>query len=812
MEQLLQDVRFGIRALARTPGFTLVAVTILALGIGVNVSIFTVANAWLFRPIDAADPGRVVRVYSNQFSNTRARTYQILRDRQTTLSAIAGYQFTSFGVRIDQETEQHFGEMVSGDFFPLLGVTAGFGRVLRPADDRADAPPVTVLSHVFWAKRFGASRDVIGRSIALNGRPFTIVGVAPPGFTGPLAPISGDLWVPLASDAVLRPALDPSVRLDAMSLQIIGRLKPGVHITQAQAELDGIGREVRAADGVTADSPAISVYPATTLPPEISRAVEFFAAAVLTLGGIVLIIVCVNVANLVLARSAGRNVEMAVRQALGAGRRRLIRQLVTENLLLAGAGAAGGVLLALWSTRALMAMRLPTPVPMELSFPVDIRVLAFTAGAALVATVVFGLAPALGASRLDLVGALKDTQSAPRHRRLRTTFLVAQVSMSVLLLIVAGLFIRSFQSARTIDLGFDARPVLTASLDLDAGGYSPDRAHELLQQLSARLRTSAGIVSSSVIDYVPLTLSNTAEHWLRDGDPPLTADRPPLTPLVYENRIGPDYFKTMQIPLLAGRDFTYQDDDRRPRVAIVNETMASTFWPDRNPLGQRLRLAGANVQPAGTIEVVGVARDSKYVSVGEPSRPFLYLAFAQNYEPRLSLLIRTTSATPASASPLVREAVRALDPALPLFNLQTMADATSISLLAARFTGQLLAALGLAALVLAALGIYGVLSFIVRTRAREIGLRLAIGATPRAVATMIVRQAMVWTIAGAAIGVTLALLLTRVLASALYGVSPNDPATLIGVTALLSAVACVAALLPARRASRLDPLKALRER
>lgn len=811
MPLLFQDVRYGLRTLARTPGFTVMAVAVLALGIGVNATVFSLANAFFLRPLPVSDPGTIVRVYSNRFSNVRYRTYLELRDRNSTLAGLAAFQLRSFGLRIDADTEHAFGETVTGNYFPVLGVAPARGRLLGPSDDRAGAPAAVVLSHAFWVRRFGRSPEAVGRTLSLNDQPFTIVGVAPEGFTGVLAPLAGDLWVPLATDALLRPAVDEATRLDTMSFHLTGRLKPGVDRAQAQADLDTIGRQLRAAAGEP-ERPqrAVTVYGSTMLHPEASQPVTAFTAVLMTVVALVLLIVCVNVANLVLARAAGRDVELAVRQSLGAGRGRLIRQLLTENLILSLAGAAGGLAIAFWCTRLVMTARIPAPVPVALDLSIDVRVLAFTTFVAIVATLAFGVAPALSASKIDLVRALKGIGGdGSGHGRLRSAFLVAQVSMSVLLLVTAGLFIRSFRNAQSIDPGFDAGHVLTASIDLETRGYPESRGREFIRSLAERLETAPDVVSANVVDIAPLTLSNRTTYMLRDGDVQPSRDQPPPTPQIYVNAVGPGHFKTLKIAVLAGRDFTHLDGAAAPGVAIVNETLARRFWPGKEAVGQRLRPLGDGANVRESVEIVGVVRDSKYVTVGEAPRPFLYRPLTQQYTPRVTLLVRTAG-TPASALSTIKQEVRALDPGLPVFNVSPLADAISISLLPARIAGGLLGALGMLALALAALGIYGVLSFLVRARTREIGIRVAIGATPRAVVALVVRQAMTWTVAGGVIGLGLALLVTRFLEGFLYGIRPTDPLTFGGVTLLLALVACVAALVPAARASRLDPLVALR--
>jgi predicted permease len=811
MSELIQDVRYGFRALGCTPGFTAIAVAVLALGIGANATVFSLANAFFLRPLPVSDPDTFVRVYSNRFSNTRYPTYAELRARNSILAELAGFQLRSFGLRVDADNEHTFGEIVTGNYFPTIGASAASGRLLVESDDVAGAPPVVVLSHAFWMRRFGGAPDAVGRTIALNGQPFTIVGIAPQGFTGILTPLAGSLWVPLASDALLRPGPDLAARMARDSFHLAGRLKPGVDRARAQVDLDTIGRQIRAAEGQPdRGTPAVTVYGATMLHPEMSLAVTVFTGILLAVVALVLMIVCVNVANLVLARAAGRDREIAVRQSLGAGRGRLIRQLLTENLILSLGGAAAGLGLAYWCIRFVMAMPLPVPVPVTLDLSLDMRVVAYTAGIAILATLGFGLAPALTASRVDLVRALKGAGAdTPRHGRLRSAFLIGQVAMSVLLLVVAGLAIRSVRSAQAIDTGFDSTGVIAGSVDLETRGYSPERAAQFLRSLIERLESTPGVVAANAVDIVPLTLSNQTTRKLRDGDPRPAAGEAPVTPMIYTNAVGPGHFKTLKIPLVRGRDFTYLDTEAAPNVAIVNETMAERFWPGKDAVGQRLIPLDAGAAPAETLVVIGVVRDSKYVTIGEDPRSFMYQPLVQAYTPRVTLLVRGTG-TPADAIGTVKREMQALDGGLALFAVSSLDEAISISLVPARIAGALLGTLGLFALVLAALGVYGVLSFLVRSRTREIGVRVAIGATPRAVVAMVVRQAMVWTVTGMAIGLALAAVAARLLGSVLYGISPTDPVTFGAVILLLGGVAGLAAVIPALRASRLDPLVALR--
>ena len=807
---LRHDLRYACRTLARTPGFTATAIAVLAIGLGVNAVVFSLANAFFLRPLPVEDPGTLVRVYLNRFSNVPYATYLDLRDRNASLSGLAAFQGRSFGLGMDGETEHVFGEIVTGEYFTLLGVRPARGRMLVPSDDRAGAAPAAVLSHAFWTRRFGAAEEVVGQTIALNDRRFTIVGVAPRTFTGVLAPLAGELWVPLSTDALLRPGLDDTQRR-SLSLHLIGRLKPGIARGQAQAELESLARQLRRDAGEPEPrGAALTVYGSTMLHPEASSPVTIFTSGLMAVMGLVLLIVCVNVANLVLARGLGRQAELAIRQSLGAGKGRLIRQLLTENLMLSLAGACGGLVLATWCTRLLSAIRIPAPVPLALALPVDWRVLAFTSLLAVAAALASGALPALAASRVDLTTALKGAAGqSPQQHRWRSRFLVAQIAMSVLLLVTAGLLVRSVHQAVHIDTGFAAANVMTATIDLETRGYDEARGRDFIRRLAERLDAAPALAAATLADIVPLTLSNTASYLLREGDSvPARGERPAL-PAVYMNAVSPRHFETLGIRLLAGRDFRHEDDGSARNVGIVNETLARQFWPGKDAVGQRLRPMSEDAGPEAVIEIVGVARDSKYVTVGEAPRPFLYRPLAQAYTPRLTILAKSNDA-PAAAIAAIKGEVRALDPGLAVFNTIPLAEATAISLLPSRVAGTLVGSLGLLALALAGLGLYGVLSFLVHSRTREIGVRVALGAGPGAVAALVIRQALTWTFTGIALGMTLAFAMTRFIGAFLYGVSATDPLTFAGVLIALAFVACLAAAIPARRATRLDPLTALR--
>ena len=739
-------------------------------------------------------------MYSNRYSNTPYRSYLEYRERNSTLAGLAASQLQTFGLRIGAETEHAFGAIVSGEYFPVLGIVPAAGRLIGPSDDLATAPPVVVLSHAFWRQRLGGAPDAVGRTIALNDHPFTIIGVAQPDFRGMTPPIVGDLWVPLAADAVLRPALDPAVRLDTIRLQLVGRLKPRIDRARAQADLDTIGRQLSRARGEPDDRQAVTVYGSTVLVPEFSSPVAAFLAALMTLVALVLLIICVNLANLVLARAAGRRAELAIRQSLGAGRARLVRQLLTENALVALAGAAAGVSLAIWCTRLLMLVTLPTPFPLALDLSVDVRVLAFSAAAAIAAALAFGVLPALSASSIDLVSAVKSSGGGSRHGRLRSAFLVAQVALSVLLLIAAGLFVRSLRHARSIDPGFDAADILTASVDLETHGYSESRGRALIQSLTRRLEAAPGIAAVNIADIVPVTLSNSTTFLLRDADaPPAPGQRPP-TPPIYTNAVAPGHFRTLRIPMLAGRDFSDLDDAAAPRVAVVNETLARTFWPGEAALGQRLRPLASGRHHRGR-------RSRSRHQVCDPGRG----AEAVHVSPAFAGL----HAAPHDARPIGQPA-----------RVCGGDDQAGRSRIGCRACGlqrrpSVRRDVGVAPADAGCRNPAG------RARHARTGACCARGLR-RAVVSRYARahpksdsglpsarrrgpwrrwwygQAATWIVGGILIGMAIAFAASRLLEAFLFGISPTDPLTFVGVGVLLGLVALIAALVPAVRASRLD--------
>jgi len=809
IDALAQDLRYGLRMLLKNRGFSFVAVTALAFGIGTNVLIFTLANALLLRPLAVANPESVIRAYTNVHSNTSYADYLDYRDSNHTLSALAAFQMASVSIRADGPPEHAWGMTVSGNYFDALGVTAARGRAIAPADDRIGAPGAIVLSDGFWRRRFGGDPTLIGHPLIVNGNSFTIIGVAPPGFTGTMAPLLPELWIAWNAPG-FAPSRDDIIRRRGRSAHLIGRLQPGVSRLQTQADLSVRAAALALEHPDTNRDLTITVYPGRTLSDDFGSAPTLFVALLMVVVGLVLLIACTNLANLLLARSAARRREIATRLALGAGRRRLVRQLLTESLLLSCCGGLTAFVIAVIVAQVIATMRITAMVPVGLPLDFDWRVVTFGVGLSLCTTILFGLTPALAATKRDVVPGLKDGlgTSGSQKSRLRASLMIAQVAMSTLLLVSAGVLVRSLVGAQAIDRGFSSDHVLVANFDLDTRGYAPDRGATFYEQLVERVEQMPGVIAANVVDIVPLTLSNQTRTILKEGQrPPERADT--LLP-AYVNAVSRGHFRTLSIPLLSGRDFEATDRATSPQVAIVNQTLANRLWPRENPLGKRVREWDRRSSFGPWLEVVGLVRDSKYVTVGEDPKAFMYRPLAQAYKAEPTLLVKVAG-DPLAAFPSIRDQVQSLDRDLPVFGATTLDDATSISLLPMRIAATLAATLGVVALALAAIGLYGVMSYLVRQRTREIGIRMALGAQPKSVISLLTRQGMYWTLVGIAVGLGMCALVTRMFSGLLYGVGARDPVAFVSVPLLLAVTAYLACALPGYRASRMNPLTALRE-
>jgi predicted permease len=826
-DEMFQDLRFGARMLLKQKGFTAVAVLSLALGIGANTAIFSLADALLWRALPGTHNDRLFALVRGDGSGPTFSypDYVDYRGRNRVSAGLAAYEGVTFAYGNGDHSRVVMGELVTSNFFEVLGAPMAQGRAFLPEEDRAPgANPVVVVSHDFWQRGFGGDPQLIGKTAMFNNHSFTVVGVAAEGFAGASIPSRADVWVPMMMRAAVKPNEAPLLNdRQAETLWAIGQLKTGVTRAQAEAELETINRQLQQAypapnrfnlDAATfQQSRRLTLAPARGTLLHGARQMATLGTTLATVvAGIVLLIACANVANLLLARAATRRREIAIRLAVGAGRLRLIRQLLTESLLLALLAAAAGLLLAFWINQLLMSVQPPFPPPMEFraDLRLDWRALGFTLLLSMLTGVIFGLAPAWAATRPDVVPALKDdTGTGDSRRRFssRNLLVVAQVALSLVLLIGAGLFIRSLRHAQAIDPGFDTDNGLVMTLDLGLQGYGEERGRQFYQQLVERLAATPGVRSVTVADYLPLGFFGSLGQLSIEGQPPPT-DGPPI--MAMRQSVGLRYFETTGTPLLRGRDFTARDTASSERVVIVNETLARRHWPNLKDIGEvigrRIRIGDP---PAPWNVIVGVAGDCKYLGLEEEKWDGVWEPLAQNYAPSFQALARTATKTPNVAAAFRRE-VAALDPNLPIQNITTLRDQVGLHLWSARMIAGLMTALGGLGLLLAAVGLYGVMSYAVARRTREIGIRMALGAQARDMLKMIIGQGLRLTLAGVAIGLAGALALARMVANLLYGVSARDPITFVVVPLALAAVAWLACYVPARRATKVDPLVALR--
>ena len=831
MDSIIKDLRYGIRSLLKRPGFTAIAVLTLALGIGANTAIFSAVNATLMRPLPVADPDRLVFVFNGPAGSVFSYPdYTAYRDHNNVFDALIAWGGITASLNSNDQTDLVAGAIVSGNFFDVLGVRAQLGRVITTEDDKTPgAHPVAVISQGLWQRRFAGDPNVVGRQLLLNGNNFTVIGVLPAGFDGLQLGVVRDLYVPLMMQATMRPPrAGYSGEMNPDLLQVrgnrwlfsVGRLKPGVTPEQAQASLVLIAKQLEEAYPQTNRNRTVSVSAFSESDnPSSRQQLSSVARLLMAVVGIVLLIACANVANLLLARSSARTKEIAVRLAIGATRWRIVRQLLTEGVLLATLGGAAGLLLAWWATRSLSAATPPQgSLPITPQFSIDTRVLLFTLGLSLIAGVVFGLAPALRASRPALIPALKDDAAAFFERTrtfgLRNLLVVVQVALSVVLLIAAGLFLRSLQRAQTIDPGFDAEKVVTLPLNINLLRYTRTQGRDFYRQVVERVEAIPGVESASLARIAAVSGGSSVRSLLIEGrtasENTFRSDGAGAPPgdseSVSSNVIGPKYFQTMGIGLLQGRDFNAQDTENRPLVTIVNEAFVRRHFPSEDPVGKRLSFGG----PEGPWrEIVGVVHTSKYFSLGEAPTPVAYIPLAQNHETGMTLHVRT-AVDPSTVAGAIRNETQALEKNLPIAAPERMSDRIANSLYAARMGAILLAVFGGLALLLASIGLYGVMAFAVSRRTRELGIRVALGAKPGDVFRLVLRQGMTLVIAGLFVGLVVAAMLTRLLASFLYGVSTTDAFTFTAIPVLLGLVALLACYLPARRATKVEPLVALR--
>ncbi len=830
MGDVWQDLRYAARMFLRQPGFTLAASLTLALGIGANTAIFSLVNATLLQRLPVTDSARLVYVGNGSLYGLFSYpAYTDVRDPSEVFDGFAAWGPIAVSLNAESATELVTGAVVTGNFFRTLGIEPAMGRLIAEADDvTPGAHPVAVITDRLWQHRFAGRPDIVGRAILLNGQPFTIIGVTRSPFAGAQVGVVRNIFVPMMMQPIVRPpraGYSGDQNPDLLNVRAnswlfgIARLKPGVTRDQAETSLTALATAIDRAERPASQPRRIVVPPVDEGIPGQRAQVVPVATLLLCVVGAVLLIACANVANLLLSRTAARRREIAVRLAIGANRWRLVRQFLTESVLLAFAGGTLGVAIAWAAVRGFQAAPPPAgALPIALDFSIDLRVLIFSLLLSITTGIVFGLAPAWRASRPRLVPALKDESFVPDERsrwlRLRTVLVVTEVALSLALLLAAGLFIRSLQSTQAVNPGFDAEKLLNAPLNVNLLRYTREQGRAFYEAVVDRVQAVPGVESASlarvqvlaggrVLTVIIEGRTASDNVLLREGAQPSVATR---RDLVSANVVGPQYFATMGIGFLKGRDFGRQDLERAPPVVIVNEAFVAMHFPTEPAVGRRVSFSGA----AGPWrEIVGVVKDSKYAALSEAPTPVAYLPLSQNHETGMTLHVRT-SVDPASVIAAVRREIQALEPNLPMPTIEPMTESVGTSLYVARMGAWLLGVFGGLALALAAIGVYGVLSFSISRRTRELGIRLALGAEARDVFTLVVREGMVLVAIGVGIGLAGALTGARSLARFLYGISAFDAVTFIAVPVILALVALAACLIPARRAMKVQPTEALR--
>jgi len=803
----------------KSPGFSLVAILSLALGIGANTAIFSVVSAVLFRPLPVKDPQQLVSLYSGFGSNRTTYgpfsyvDYVDFAEKTDVFSGLVAHFQDSMILGESDQGLQVQSAIVTGNYFSVLGVEAVRGRTFTAEEGRVKgANPVAVVSYSLWQKRFNGDPNLPGTTVKLKGHPFTVIGVVPERFTGTDLGRAPDIWVPMSMYAQV--GLSDTMMNERQNhwLSVIGRLKPGVTVEQAQARVKVLGKQLtqeyptewtkgKEERTVTVLSQSTAWYP-----PEVQSAIVGVSGLLMGIVGLVLVIACTNLANLMLARASSRRKEMSIRMALGARRGRVIQQLLTESVLLSLVGGVVGVLIVSLSENLLAALKPAVASQVTLDVGFDARVFIFTLLISVLTGVLCGLAPALQATKVDLVRDLKNESAflgrGYRRYSVRNLLIVAQVSVSLVLLVGAGLFVRSLRNAQSIDPGFEMDHLLTMKLDTTVVGLEADKALAFYQSVMDQTRNVSGVRSVTMASSGPLEVVSGLRPVYVEGYSASAGED-----MNYSfNIVAPDYFQTMGIPLVQGREFTEADTSKAPNVVIINETMARTFWPNESPIGKRI---SDNGQPGPYRVVVGVARESKYLTLGEAPRPYYYIPLQQDFFPSARLHVRTVG-DPQSMVNTVRAIVRGADATVPISNVQTGGEHLGLALLVPRIGAMLLGPAGLVALVLGIIGLYGVMSYSVARRTKEIGIRMALGAQEVDVLRMVMKEGMGLVGIGLLLGLTVAFVITRVLTSFLYGISATDPLTFVAVSLILIAVALVSIFIPARKALKVQPNIALR--
>jgi len=804
--------------LLKKPAMSAIVIFTLAVGIGANTALFSAMNAFLLRPLPVANADRLVYVApmrqgaadSIQFSYLDFRD---LRTQSDAFSGLLGYNIGLVGISSKEKPQQIVISYVTGDYFQTLGLKPALGRFISgEASEKQNAAPEIVLGHSYWKTRFNADAGVVGQQVKINGRSATIIGVAPEGFHGLFNMVDAQAYLPFGMPTSENPKNDLWTRRDYRALKVLGILKPGVTRKQAQSSVDVVVQRL-AQDYPDADKGIRALVVPETLArpePDPDNALVLVAVVFMALAGLVLLLACTNVANILLVRATSREREMAVRAALGAARSRLVRQLMTESLLLALLGGAAGMMLGSWASSLLGSVHLTAAgIPLLFDFSFDWRVFSYGMLAAVITGIIVGLAPAWRASRLNLNNVLHEGSrgvlAGSTRSRVRSLLVAGQVAVSLMLLVVAGLFMRSSRNAEHVFWGFDPHHVLNVGMTTSALGFDQARSQRFYRDVQDRIRALPGVESVSSASSVPIGYYSSANPFYVEGSS--VANKQAVLDVLY-NSVDPEYFSTMRVSVISGRGFTENDTEQSTKVAVVNETLAHRFWPNQDPLGKRFSMTGTE---GPFVQVVGVAKDGKYQNPWEDPVAFYFVPRQQSYRPLRSIHVRT-SGDPATLTAQVIQQVHDLAPDMPVFDVQTMDESLEgvNGLFFFRMGTNLTMVLGLVGLSLAVVGVYGVISYTASQKTHEIGVRMAMGASRSDILTMVLKQGFTLVGVGVVLGLALTMVATRAVSSMLMGVSRNDPLILAVVTVLLAAVGIAASLIPARRAMKVEPLKALK--
>jgi predicted permease len=807
MGAVFQDLRHACRMLLKSPGFAFISVLTLAFGIGANSTIFSWINATLLTPVPGmARTSEVIQVCRGESRSLSYPNFMDLRDRSHSFTGLTAFATGPISLTAPGKPERIWGTLATANYFDVLGIKPIMGRGFLPGEDQSpNAAAVVVLSYRLWQTRFGGDPHILGQTISINTHPFTVVGVTPRVFQGSITGLRSEFWLPIT----VMPQLNPEGESMLHSrkggwLSALGRLRPGTSREQAQADMSTVMQQIVREYPDDGKGPAqVTLYPLWRSPQGANAFFSLLLPILMALAGVVLLLTCANIANLLLARGVTRQKEMAIRLSLGAGRWRLVRLLLVENLILSVAGGAAALLVTFAVARSFMDFAPKSELPIWVQVDVDGRVLLTTLTLSVLTALLFGILPALRASATNPNSVLKDesgsTSGGVRKSRLSTGLAVAQIALSLLLLVSAGLFVRSFRATQQFNPGFNPHGVLVQSYDLSLNNYKEAEGTAFHRQVVEKARALPGVQTASLSDWVPLGYSSNSDDFVPEG----YVSQPQEEIAAGVAHVSPGYFATMEIPLLQGRDFLPQDSAGSQTVVIVNQEVAERYWPRQNPLGKQMKVEQK------TAVVVGVVRTAHYYQLNEKPRPFIYLPLYQFYASSPVLHVRSQG-DPLAAAPVVEQAIHQLNADLPVYDVTTLNARIGVASFVQKMAGTFVGWFGGLALLLAAVGIYGVIAYGTRQRTHEIGIRLALGAEPRDVLRLVLEKGLKMTFIGIAIGAVAALAMTRLMKSLLFGITATDPLTFLGVTGVLALVALLACSIPARGAMRVDPVLALR--